>query len=212
MGIQADKVITTALDLLDEVGVEGVTMRRLAQALDIQAASLYWHFANKQALLDGMADALMNEVALAPKAGPWQSRMRQTADEIRRALLARRDGARVFAGTYVPTENVLRVAESLIAPLREAGASTRLATSGAFSLLYYVLGFVIEEQALGPAKEGKLDPVSRRGAFATLAAKRFPQVLAAMTDIFDEDLDTRFAAGVALWIAGLEQQLTGKLA
>lgn len=212
MGIQADKVIAAALDLLDEVGVDGLTMRRLAQALDIQAASLYWHFANKQTLLDGMADALMDGVALAPQAGPWQSRIRQTADEIRRALLARRDGARVFAGTYVPTENVLRVAESLMAPLREAGASPRLAASGAFSLLYYVLGFVIEEQAIGPAEAGKLDPASRRGAFETLAADRFPQVFAAMDDIFDADFDARFAAGVELWIAGVEQQLTRTLA
>lgn len=212
MGIQADKVIAAALELLDEVGVDGLTMRRLAQALDIQAASLYWHFANKQALLDGMADALMNGVALAPPAGPWQSRIRQTADEIRHALLARRDGARVFAGTYVPTENVLRVAESLMAPLREAGASPRQAASGAFSLLYYVLGFVIEEQAIGPAQEGKLDPASRRGAFEALAANRFPQVFAAIDDIFDEDFAARFAAGVELWIAGVEQQLTRTLA
>ena len=210
MGIQADKVITTALDLLDEVGVDGLTMRRLAQALDIQAASLYWHFANKQALLDGMADALMNQVGLAPMAGPWQARVRQTAVEIRRALLARRDGARVFAGTYLPTENVLRVAESLIAPLREAGASARVAASGAFSLLYYVLGFVIEEQSISPSESGKLDLQSRRSTFETLAAARFPQVFATIAEIFDEDFDARFAAGIELWIAGLQQQLTRK--
>jgi TetR/AcrR family tetracycline transcriptional repressor len=58
VGIQQEVIVRAALTLLDEVGLEGLTMRRLATALKIQAPSLYWHFPNKQALLDGMADAI----------------------------------------------------------------------------------------------------------------------------------------------------------
>src|ERR1700739_1992317 len=93
MSIQPDEVIAKALELLDETGLDGLSMRRLADAMDIKAASLYWHFANKQALWDGMADALMAGVAGgAPVAGQsWQERLADIADEMRRALLSRRD-------------------------------------------------------------------------------------------------------------------------
>src|SRR5258705_6833956 len=100
-------------------------MRRLATALKIQAPSLYWHFPNKQALLDGMADAIFGAVSLPrnrkgktghdktwdDKTGhdkTWDERLKAVFRAIRKALLAHRDGARVFAGTYVPTDHVLR--------------------------------------------------------------------------------------------------------
>ncbi|NHZ35549.1 TetR/AcrR family transcriptional regulator C-terminal domain-containing protein [Massilia rubra] len=212
MGISREVVIATALGLLDEVGLEGLTMRRLADALGIKAASLYWHFANKQVLMDGMADALMAGVAPpgpadGSAAPAWRTAVGATARAVRAALLARRDGARVFAGTYVVTDNVLRVAESMIGPLREAGAGTRMAGWGAFSILYYVLGFVMEEQALDPSAPAALDVAGRRAPFEALAAQRYPHVLAAMEDLFDLDFDTRFEAGLDLILTGLDAKM-----
>ncbi|MDO8032768.1 TetR/AcrR family transcriptional regulator C-terminal domain-containing protein [Janthinobacterium sp. SUN128] len=212
MKIQRETVIAAALDLLDEVGIDGLTMRRLAQKLDIKAASLYWHFTNKQALMDGMADALMEGVARKELAGPawspsWFVAVSATAHDIRRALLKRRDGARVYAGTYVTTDNVFRVAEALIAPLCEAGASTRLASWGAFSILYYVTGFVTEEQPLVHLKAESANIERQREQFAALAAHRYPHALAAMDDLFDMDFDARFELGLDLLITGLDVRI-----
>ncbi|RSZ57357.1 TetR family transcriptional regulator [Massilia atriviolacea] len=210
MGISREVVIATALDLLDEVGLEGLTMRRLADALGIKAASLYWHFANKQVLMDGMADALMAGVATHPDedaAASWRAGVAATARAVRAALLARRDGARVFAGTYVVTDNVLRVAESMIGPLRTAGAGTRMAGWGAFSILYYVLGFVMEEQGLDPAAPLPVDAAGRRAPFEQLAAQRYPHVLAVMDALFDRDFDARFESGLDLILTGLEVKI-----
>lgn len=212
MKIQRETVIAAALDLLDEVGIDGLTMRRLAQKLDIKAASLYWHFTNKQALMDGMADALMEGVARKELAGParspsWLVAVSATAHDIRRALLKRRDGARVYAGTYVTTDNVFRVAEALIAPLCEAGASTRLASWGAFSILYYVTGFVTEEQPLVHLKAESANIEWQREQFAALAAHRYPHALAAMDDLFDMDFDARFELGLDLLITGLDVRI-----
>lgn len=208
MAIQREQVIATALGLLDEVGIDGLSMRVLADALDIKAASLYWHFANKQALLDGMADALMDDVARHTPAGhPWQQVLSQTAHEIRNALLRRRDGARVFGGSYVPTENVLRVGETMIGALRAAGASTQMAAWGAFSILNYVLGCVMEEQGLAPVNMDEVGLAERNGKLAALAEARFPNVHAALRDVMDTDFDTRFGFGLELWIAGVEARL-----
>ena len=63
MRIQREQVVAAAWALLDEAGLEGLTMRVLAKALSIQAPSLYWHFPGKQALLDAMADTLIHDVA-----------------------------------------------------------------------------------------------------------------------------------------------------
>ena len=212
MKIQREAVIATALSLLDEVGIEGLTMRRLAQELEIKAASLYWHFTNKQALMDGIADALMEGVAHKHLAEPststtWFIAVSMTAHEIRRALLKRRDGARVYAGTYVTTGNTLRVAEALIGPLREAGASTRLASWGAFSILYYVMGFVMEEQPLVRPDAEPLNIESHRGSFEALAANSYPHALAAMGDLFNPDFDARFDLGLDLLITGLRVRI-----
>jgi TetR/AcrR family transcriptional regulator, tetracycline repressor protein len=204
MAIQPETVVATALRLLDEVGIEGLTMRRLADALDIKAASLYWHFPGKQALLDAMADALIEGVARGDaKAHSWQKRVRTTSAELRQALLARRDGARVFTGTYVATENVLRVAESIIGPLRDAGAADRLAAWGGLSIVYYTLGFVAEEQAFAASPR---EVRAGRLRFKEMAA-RHPHVLAVIDEMFSESFDLRFTTGVNLWIAGIEAQL-----
>ncbi len=66
VGVKQELIVRAALTLLDEVGLEGLTMRRLATALKIQAPSLYWHFPNKQALLDGMADAIFAVLVSSP--------------------------------------------------------------------------------------------------------------------------------------------------
>ncbi|MDZ5633130.1 TetR/AcrR family transcriptional regulator C-terminal domain-containing protein [Janthinobacterium sp. GMG1] len=208
MKIQREAVVARALELLDEVGIEGLTMRRLADAMGIKAASLYWHFANKQALLDGMADVLIEDVARNVDEGAdWDARLRQVAAQMRAALSARRDGVRVFGGTYVISENVFRVAEALIGPMRAAGASEKLASWSAFTLLYYVLGFVMEAQGAGPGSAAMNALSSRRADFTAMAADNYPHVLASMDAIFNADIDDRFDAGLDLIMIGLQEKI-----
>ena len=214
VGIQQEVIVRAALTLLDEVGLEGLTMRRLATALKIQAPSLYWHFPNKQALLDGMADAIFGAVSLPRNRKgkgshdkTWDQRLKAVFRAIRRAFLAHRDGARVFAGTYVPTDNVLRVVEAMMALMQEAGASPKLSSDAAFSLVYYVLGFTMEEQGLDPRTGGPLDLANRQAEFANLAAMKYPSIHAALNRMFDNDLDDRFEAGLDLLIRGLKTRI-----
>jgi len=192
-----DDAIATALKLLDEVGMEGLTMRKLADALNIQAPSLYWHFANKDALLEGMADALMQPVATHnPDHELWDARLRRIASEVRGALLSRQDAARVFAGTYPMSENVLRVGSLLIDCLKRAGADDRLASWGAFTVVYYVIGFVIEEQPLGRDRTRSEHDDARWAA-------QFPLAAVAMREITAGSADERFGFGLDLQIRAL---------
>jgi TetR/AcrR family tetracycline transcriptional repressor len=92
-----------------------------------------------------------------------------------------------FAGTYPLSDNVLRVGSLLIGCLKQAGADNRVASWGAFTLVYLVIGFVIEEQGLGRKKEPE-------GQENSLAA-RFPLAAIAMREIDGANADQRFALG-----------------
>ena len=123
------------------------------------------------------------------------------------ALAARRDGVRVFGGSYVISDNVFRVAEALIGSMRLGGASEKLASLSTFTLLYYVLGFVMEAEGGGPGHSSQLGLAARRDDFAAMAAERYPHVFASIGTIFDSPLDLRFDAGIDVIILGLQEKI-----
>ena len=101
MRLEREKVIQVALALLDEVGLDGLTVRRLAERLGVQNPALYWHFKNKQELLNRMAEVMLAEAftgldqSLPPEA--WAAWLADVARRLRHALLSYRDGARLMA-------------------------------------------------------------------------------------------------------------------
>ncbi|WP_375451649.1 TetR/AcrR family transcriptional regulator C-terminal domain-containing protein [uncultured Devosia sp.] len=207
MTLERTRIVAVALDLLDRTGLDGLTMRKLADALGIQAPSLYWHFQGKPALLDDMADALLNDVALANgPAEDFRVVLHQSADELRRAFLSRRDGARVFAGTFVIRHNMMRLADTVIGALVSAGFDSATAVRANGSLLHYVLGFTIEEQALLVRQADNAPPAAIARRFAAHMADGYPNLMAALPDFLDTDQDARFAFGLDLLIRGLGEQ------
>ncbi|QUQ71133.1 TetR family transcriptional regulator [Kutzneria sp. CA-103260] len=144
-----DTVLATALRLLDEVGLDGLSMRRLADALDIKAPTLYWHFADKRALLDALsaeiAAAAMDPVEHPLPGQAWPEWLADRARAFRRGLLAHRDGARLHAGT-VPragdTTSLQRLVEMMIAD----GLSQEDTLGTVLAVSRYTVGCVIEEQ------------------------------------------------------------------
>lgn len=100
--IQRDQVIEAALALLDEVGLEAITTRKLAQKLGVESATLYWHFKNKASLLEEMASAVLakhHSLPVPEDIAEWANWLAENARSFRRALLAHRDGALLHAGT-----------------------------------------------------------------------------------------------------------------
>lgn len=149
MRLRRDTIIEGALELLDEVGLDDFTTRRLADRLGLQSPTLYWHFKNKRALLDAMAFAMLREHDARPLPEPdvdWRIQLRENARSFRRALLSHRDGARVHAGT-LPTADQLPRTEVMMQFLRAAGFAPDEAVSILMALSRFVLGWVLEEQA-----------------------------------------------------------------
>jgi TetR/AcrR family transcriptional regulator, tetracycline repressor protein len=164
-----EAVIASALDLLDEVGLDGVSTRALAKRLGVEQPSLYWHFRKKEELLSAMAEAAMAPHAEAPlptAEDEWREWFRENTRSFRRTLLRRRDGARLHAGSIPGEGDRSRIAEK-IAFLTGAGLPEREAQIAMLAAGRFTVGSVLEEQA-DPGPDGDpadAGPISHEAAF-----------------------------------------------
>ncbi|MEU5427692.1 TetR/AcrR family transcriptional regulator C-terminal domain-containing protein [Streptomyces olivoreticuli] len=202
-------VADTALRLLNEVGLEGLTLRRIAKELDVQAPALYWHFKNKQELLDEVATEMFRRMA-APiahaKGDTWQERMAAAIREQRRFLLGYRDGAKVFSGTRFTDDSYATPLEKMLRDCIEAGFTPRAAARAWFTLSTYTIGYVIEEQSVHPTPESDdRDPAYEKEERARRLAGH-PLADEAGWEFFD-DLDAGYEDGLRVVIAGIEATL-----
>ncbi|HEY2277867.1 MAG TPA: TetR/AcrR family transcriptional regulator C-terminal domain-containing protein [Streptosporangiaceae bacterium] len=150
MPVTRGQIVATALDLLDEAGLDGLTLRQLAARLGVRAPTLYWHVRDKRELLDLLAAAILEEALAAwrePQPGqPWWEWLAARARVMRAALLAHRDSARIVAGNR-PPESSLPGIERQLRALAGAGFSPRDGLLALLALNAYVIGDVIDQQA-----------------------------------------------------------------
>jgi len=211
MGLDRERVVRSALMLLNQVGLEGMTLRKLAAELGVKAPALYWHFENKQALLDEMATTmlrdLLQEAPVSEPDGIWQEFVVAYSSQLRAMLLKYRDGARVFSGTYLTDDSLLGAMEIPLRLFVDVGFTLREAVHGWSTLYAYTIGYVIEEQAVRPVPDvfdERYDPARRA---ARINAERYPLTVAAGEEAFGRNMDGRYQSGLRLIVSGMEQQL-----
>ncbi len=157
---------------MNEVGVDGLTTRKLAERLGVQQPALYWHFRNKRALLDALAEAMLaeNHTHSVPRADDdWRSFLIGNARSFRQALLAYRDGARIHAGTR-PGAPQMETADAQLRFLREAGFSAGDAVNALMTISYFTVGAVLEEQA-GDSDAGERGGTVEQAPLAAVAGR-----------------------------------------
>lgn len=205
MLLRKANVVDGALALLDSVGLDGLTMRKLGAALGVQAGALYRHYPSKEALLDAMAEKLVEGVADPLPDGAWDEQLAALAHRFREALLAHRDGGRVFAGTFVSQPNSNALGGAAVSALCAAGISPERAGWIAFAGMYYVLGHTIEEQAQQQLVERGEDWHAREAR----SRPDDPVYANAIQSVITTDPAERFAYGLELFIEGARQQVAG---
>src|SRR5262245_64796771 len=131
-------IIRTALELLDEVGLDELTMRTLAERLNVKAASLYRHVHDKDELLALVGDEISGEIPLPRETGNWRTQLVEAAWNVRRGLLAHRDAARVLANTPPAGLKRLRHIEAILRILRAGGLRKRDAAGAGYHLRHFV--------------------------------------------------------------------------
>ncbi|MFJ9703782.1 TetR/AcrR family transcriptional regulator C-terminal domain-containing protein [Streptomyces sp. NPDC101234] len=197
------RVADTALRLLNEAGLEGLTLRAIARELDVKAPALYWHFKDKQALLDEMATEMYRRMVAGAELDPadtWQDRLRKVNRGLRTALLGYRDGAKVFSGSRFTSMDHAAEQEANLRVLTEAGLTLAQAAAAGRTTHAYTIGFVTEEQGVVPL------PGERREGYDVEERARlladFPLAAAAGREIFT-DYDRHFEEGLEIVIAGI---------
>jgi AcrR family transcriptional regulator len=152
--LSRDQVLRAAVTLADEGGIGALSMRKLGQALGVEAMSLYNHVADKGDLLDGMIDVVFGEIGLPSGDDGWKQAMRRRAISAREVLGRHRWAIGLMESRRSPGPATLRHHDAVLGCLRVAGFSVEL-TAHAYSLLdSYIYGFALQEASL-PFDTGK---------------------------------------------------------
>jgi AcrR family transcriptional regulator len=142
-------VVDKATQLLDDYGIADLTMRRLARELNVTPGALYWHFADKQALLGAVADRILEPAAQTTDPARWEERTVTICSALRNALLSATDGAELVSASFAAgkSERIAEILTHLTVAATEAGFDPPDADLAARTVLYYVLGFTADEQS-----------------------------------------------------------------
>ncbi len=151
--LTADRVLEGAMGLADEIGIDALTIRKLADALDTKPMTIYHHVPNKEAILDGMVDRVFAEIDRPPVDLDWKPAMRHRCRSAREVLARHRWAAVLLESRTNPGPETLGHHDAVLGCLRRGGLSLEM-TAHAYALLdAYVYGFALQEASL-PATGG----------------------------------------------------------
>jgi TetR/AcrR family tetracycline transcriptional repressor len=201
--LDRERVVRAAIELLDRVGLDGLTLRTLAAELGVRAPALYWHFKNKDELLQQMAEMIATEdgpIARPAEDEPWYEWLAEQARALRRTLNRHRDGAMLIASTR-PAPSQFAGIELQLEVLEAAGIGPADAMRVSIVLGNFVSGFTLDEQVERMRDDGV--PIEEDWAEAMTALAEYPRVLEALRVIGDPQSDKAFEDGLALIIDGV---------
>lgn len=196
--IHREQVISSALELLNEIGLHALTTRKLAKKLGVESAALYWHFKSKDILLEEMASAVLEKYHSLPiptNTGDWKNWLAQNARSFRYSLLSYQDGALLHAGTTPARVGrvtyLLKVAYLVQSGFTEAEAARTLKAIGE-----YTLGCVLEEQAYSVRYNGSnpSTPFDDKESYPS------------SIELVLQQNETNFEFGLSLFINGLDRK------
>lgn len=208
--LTTNDVARAALATVERDGLEGLSMRRLADELGVQAASLYWHVHSKDHLLDLVAEELFTELELPdlPADTDWRTGLRAVSTAYYQFLLDHRDAARIVAGRFALGTNFFGHLETFAGLLRRGEFSDNDTAYALYSIIVYIQGFVLHQRAplTGESVVGVPDAdvlAQIRNRLTELPADRFPTTTALAESLTRPDIERRFSFGLDLLIDGL---------
>jgi TetR/AcrR family tetracycline transcriptional repressor len=200
-------IVSAALTLVGEVGLDVFSMRRLAQQLDVKSPALYWHFRSRVELLSEAAEVLIMGAGMgAPVPGEsWQQWMSRRSVNYRQSLLSQRDGARIVASARGASRGLIRQFNDEVAALIAFGFSPKLSMQTIAIMTHFISGFVLKEQT---EAEGSLrDPGGAAVAMQTFVGAASPEVMEAFAAGADPLNESVFVAGLKAIITGTAVEL-----
>jgi AcrR family transcriptional regulator len=217
--LSRDSVLRGAVAVADRGGLEALTMRNLAQDLGVEAMSLYYHVANKEALLDGVAEVVVEEINRAAayaeghSPGDWKTALRNRILAARDVILAHKWAPKVIETRTTMNPALLQYFHGILAIFRSGGISYDLAHHALHALGSRALGFSPELFEPAPGSE---DEEASEELMAKMAAE-LPLLVEMLSEIAHDDPDStvgwcddqsEFEFGLDLILDGLERRLS----
>ena len=205
--LSRERVLDAALQIVDNEGLDALTMRRLGLALGVEAMSVYNHVPSRAALLDGVHERILSELAEPPapkgkKRGDWAEAVRERARAFRRVLIAHPKALVLFATRVAVTPSALVHVDRGLAILLAAGFSVEDAVYGFQCIVTFVVGHTLSTHATVPSEERSravYDEVDGLPALAEAAA-----VLGAPSP------EAEFELGLDIFVRGLATKLSAR--
>ncbi|MBL8033337.1 MAG: TetR/AcrR family transcriptional regulator [Leptospiraceae bacterium] len=210
--LSRERILKTALALVDKQGIEALSMRNLAAELSVEAMSLYKHVANKDAVLDGLVEIILREMEIPPIGTPWREAMRRRAWSVRRTIQRHPWASVLIESRTAPSEARLRYADTVLSILNKAGFSPEVQYRAFGMLDSYVYGFELQEVNWPTKESDRLKAVT--GVKEFLKDGRFPNLMTVVQDAAwlrlepgAKPYDAEFEFGLELILDGLERLL-----
>ena len=146
--LNRERVIAAAVSLADAGGLQGLSMRRLGEELGVEAMSIYNHVANKDDLVNGMADAVFAEIELPSHIDDWKTAIRKRSISFRDALARHPWATTVRDSGTNPGPATLRHHDRVIGTFRNGGFSVAQAAHAFSAVDSYIYGFAMQEKSL----------------------------------------------------------------
>jgi len=205
--LSRERVLRAAIAHADAGGLEALTMRNLAEELEVAPMALYRHVANKDDLIDAMIDAVFSEISLPLGGADWRTAMRQRAISVREALSRHRWAIGLMESRRSPGPANLRHHDAVIGKLRAAGFDIAMAAH-AYSLLdSYIYGFALTKLNLPFDTSVEIADVAQ-SMLEPFPANEYPNLVEILTEHVMKpgyDYGDEFEYGLDLILDGLER-------
>ena len=203
-----ERVVTEALAVIAEDGVQALTMRSLAARLGVVPGALYHHVGNKQQLQDLLLDGVLAEVEFDLDSSlAWTEQLKILATRLRQVLEAHPGVAGILKTRDPLGPHSLALAEAFLSPLQTAGFADREAGLAFFLLVDYTIGFAVSSPRSSVNEQRVRDTAIRTQLhefFRSLPPDRFPALVALGEHVWVDNRDQRFTAGLQVLADGLE--------
>src|SRR4051812_43350349 len=196
-----EKIVDAALVLLERDGMQGLSMRKLAQELGTGAASLYWHVGDKEQLLSLLLDRIVGQNQVPdPDPQHWHEQVKELGRATRRIFAQHRDSAQLSLGRVPTGPNSLPVLERTLAVLDAGKIPARLTALAADMFALYVGAFAFEESL----KPEQFNPQQFGDYLKSLPPEQFPTLTRLADQLVAGGADERFEFALELLVSGLE--------
>jgi AcrR family transcriptional regulator len=204
------RIIEGAVKLADDIGVDALTIRKLATSLTVKPMTIYHYVANKEAIVDGMVDEVFNEIDLPSVDTDWKRAIRERSISARAVLVKHPWAVPLMESRSTPGPATLRHHDAVLGCLRNGGLSVAM-TAHAYALIdAFIYGFAIQEASL-PATSGEEMAELVEEVFDMASADEYPYLTELTTEHILQpgyDFGNEFEFGLNLILDGLEKSVT----